>query len=169
MAPIVVALIYKRLPNGKGTLRGLENGSKFQFHEHVKRQPLQVQMIYLLINRLRAACVGAMLGGFLAFVGLSFFSVYSAVLGWFVFSIALPLWWLFNGMGTIVVRGGNFPKELLVGKREFVVGAKATFAGLSRIAIGVLFMVVPLNALYLIYLFVTGQFGDLVMKALRLI
>ena len=164
---VVPPYLYKRLPNGPGALRGLEHGSKWQFQEHLKRQSKLVQATYLWLNRLRVACLGTMLGGFLAFCGMSTFSIASGLLGWFIFSIAWPLWWIFNGAGTFVVRGGNFPRELLVGKREFVVGPKATFASISRIAIGVLLLSMPLNFLYLIYLIATGQLGEMMLQSLR--
>jgi len=77
----VPAYIYKRLPNGTGTLRGLEHGVKWQFHEYIKRQSRLAQSVYLWINRLRVACLGAMMGGFLAFCGLSTLSGYSPFLG----------------------------------------------------------------------------------------
>jgi len=152
----VPAYIYKRLPNGTGTLRGLEHGSKWQFQEHIKRQSDSAQSLYLWINRLRAACLGAMIGGFLAFCSLSSFSIYTGFSGWFIFSVAWPLWWISNGVGTLIVRGGNFPKELLVGKREFVIGRKSTFAGVSRLVIGLLLLSTPINFLYFGYLFATG-------------
>jgi hypothetical protein len=89
-----------------------------------------------------------MVGGFLVFISEALGTSTAGVLiGWLIVALAWPLWWLLNGVGTLVLRGGSFPKELLVGKREFVKGRKAVVAGLSRMAIGAALLTVPISAI----------------------
>lgn len=159
---------YQRLPNGTGTLRGIEHGPKWQFEQYLARQRKWVRFLYTGINRLRAACLGAFAGGALAFCSMIIgVSVFTGLSGWLVAGIAWPAWWVLNGLGTLVLRAGSFPKALLIGKREFVIGWKAVAAGLSRIIIGVLMLSTPLNFIYLIYLWATGHLGDVLLRSFR--
>jgi hypothetical protein len=158
IAIFVPPYFYKKLPNGVGATRGLEHGPKWQLHEHIKRQSKVVQALYRWINRLRGACLGVVIGGFLIFVGIGVgISTPTIFIGWFIGGVAWSFWWILNGIGTFIIRAGSFPKELLIGQREFVRGRKAICAGASRIVIGLLLLITPINFLYSTYRLITGR------------
>src|SRR5919109_2427060 len=106
-AILATAKFYKRLPNGKGTLRGWELGPKWQFHEYLKRQPKSAQVLFRWITRFRVACLGAWVGGTLTFCGAGLaFSLYrteymTSFMGLFTSGIAWSLWWILNGIGAL--------------------------------------------------------------------
>ena len=127
---------YARLPNAAGATRGMEFGPRSQFDAYLERQPKKVQSIHRRIGWLRAAALGMLAGGGVAFVAglaLGMFPVALAALA--AIGLGVHAFIFLGAVDVFALKAVVSPAYLIAGRLEFATGPKARFAGSMRLLV----------------------------------
>jgi hypothetical protein len=157
------SLIYGRVPNTAGSLKGFELGPKWQYADYLSQHP-HASRVHQITRRLKIAAFGVLLGVLATFCcgGLTIFS------GNFVPLLAIALWYpfvlvpyLLTGIDAVLTRAAILPRGLWLGKRQFATGAKAAFGGYCIATLsfaGIIVLALYSFAMALLWVRMLGQF-----------